>query len=240
MAIGCLALKGFGSGTSKARQRFFKLGALAVESVAIYLGLHPDIRPGDYLVRLRAEGLTGVDALPADADVAAQTQRREKQLRLVLDQTLARLTPAGRTALDYAALLPPDSIPWPLLRALAAREHPDFGVPGSARHPRTADGVAPSASSPALEASAGRQGLNDEVGGGTPPTTGQRRVIPEPSQGGNPNLRPGYPDPWPALRRRLGGLRLLTPGDHAEIARLHRVVRSDRRLSPTTARLWRR
>ena len=139
--------------------------ALAVESVAIYLGLHPDIRPADYLARLRAEGLTGVDALPADADVAAQMQHRDKQLRLVLDQTLAKLTPAERTALDYAALLPPDNIPWPWLRALVAQEHPE-----------------------AL------------------------------------TKRPGYDDPWQTLRRRLEGLRLLTPGDHVEIARLHRMV----------------
>ena len=105
-----------------------------------------------------------MDALPADADVAAQMQHREKQLRLVLDQTPARLSPAERTALDYAALLPPDSIPWPWLRALVEKEHPD-----------------------ALAS------------------------------------RPGYPDPWPALRRRIEGLRLLTPGDHIEVARPTRL-----------------
>ncbi|HRJ11229.1 MAG TPA: hypothetical protein PLP58_21790, partial [Prosthecobacter sp.] len=138
---------------------------LAVESVAIYLGLHPDIRPADYLTRLRAEGLTGVDALPADAGVAAQMQHREKQLRLVLDQTLEKLSPAERTALDYAALLPPESIPWPWLRALVEQEHPDAFA-----------------------------------------------------------TAPGHPDPWPALRRRLEGLRLLTPGDHVNVARLHRMV----------------
>lgn len=138
---------------------------LAIESVAIYLGLHPDIRPADYLARLLAEGLPSVDTLPAGADVAAQMQHREKQLRLVLDQTLARFTPSERTTLDYATLLPPDNIPWPWLRLLVEEEHPD-----------------------ALAA------------------------------------RPGYPDPWLALRRRLEGLRLLTPGDHPEIARLHRLV----------------
>jgi tetratricopeptide (TPR) repeat protein len=138
---------------------------LAVESVAIYLGLHPDIRPADYLGRLRAEGLPTVDELPTDADVAAQMQHREKQIRVVLGQTLARLAPPERTALDYAALLPPDSVPWPWLHALVQRRHPD-----------------------ALA------------------------------------TRPGYPDPWRTLRRRLEGLRLLTPGDHPEIARLHRIV----------------
>ena len=36
--------------------------------------------------------------------------------------------------------------------------------------------------------------------------------------------RPGYDDPWQTLRRRLEGLRLPTPGDHVEIARLHRMI----------------
>ncbi len=52
---------------------------LAVESVALYLGLHSEIRPADYLARLRAEGLTGVDSLSADAEVSAQMEHREKQ-----------------------------------------------------------------------------------------------------------------------------------------------------------------
>jgi tetratricopeptide (TPR) repeat protein len=138
---------------------------LAVESVAIYLGLHPEIRPADYLARLRAEGLPSVDNLPTHANVAAQMQHREKQLRLVLDPTLTGLTPPERTALDYAALLPPDSIPWPWLRELVSQEHPDA-----------------------------------------------------------PTTRDGYPAPWTALRRRLEGLRLLTPGDHPEVSRIHRLV----------------
>ncbi|MEY4178148.1 MAG: regulatory protein afsR, partial [Planctomycetota bacterium] len=138
---------------------------LAVESVAIYLGLHPEIRPADYLARLRQEGLTGVDSLPADASVSAQMQHREKQLRIVLDQTLARLTAAERTALNYAALLPPYNIPWPWLRAAVTQQHPEDFV-----------------------------------------------------------TRPGYADPWSELRRRLEGLRLLTPGDHLETCHLHRMV----------------
>lgn len=36
--------------------------------------------------------------------------------------------------------------------------------------------------------------------------------------------RPGYADPWSELRRRLEGLRLLTPGDHLETCLLHRMV----------------
>ncbi|MBX7212287.1 MAG: toll/interleukin-1 receptor domain-containing protein [Verrucomicrobiaceae bacterium] len=154
-----------------ARQIARDLGGftLAIESVAIHLGLHGHIRPAGYLARLRAEGLVSVDALPADADVAAQMEHREKQLALVLEQTLKMLGAAEHgpalTALHYAALLPPDSIAWPWLRALVEQEHPE-----------------------ALA------------------------------------TRPGYPDPWATLRRRLEGLRLLTPADHPELARLHRMV----------------
>jgi tetratricopeptide (TPR) repeat protein len=138
---------------------------LAVESVAIYLGLHPEIRPVEYLARLRTEGASSADCLPGDVDVAAQIQHREKRLRVILDQTLSQLTPPERAALDYSAFLPPDSIPWSWLRALLLAEYPE-----------------------------------------------------------TPAALPGYPDPWLSLHRRLEGLRLLTPGDFPDIARMHRLV----------------
>ena len=149
-----------------AREIVRELGGftLAVEAVALYLGLHPDVRPAAFLARLRREGPSHVD-LGGEPDVAAQMLHREKQLALVLDATLQRLDPPARTALDYAALLPPDSVPWPWLRALVEREHPE-----------------------ALQ------------------------------------REEGYGDPWLAVQRRLEGLRLLTPGDHEQIARLHRLV----------------
>ena len=137
--------------------------ALAVESIAIYLGLHPEIRPSDYLARLRAEGLPSVDEL-MDADVIAQMHHREKQLHVVLEQTLTRLKPSERAVLAYAALLPPEVVPWMWLKLLLGKDDPE-----------------------ALA------------------------------------TRPGYPDPWPAVRRRLEGLRLLTSGDHPDIARMHRM-----------------
>jgi hypothetical protein len=201
---------------------------LAVESVAIYLGLHPDIRPAAYLARLRAEGLTGVDALPADADVAAQMQHREKQLRLVLDQTLARLTPAERTALDYAALLPPDSIPWPWLRELVAQEHKEMRDPDAERqrmlrqfqneNPQMAALLDALTQQPELIALLKSQTPADA------PEEHRQALAELEKLVARPAARAGYPDPWPALRRRLEGLRLLTPGDHVEVARLHRMV----------------
>ncbi|MBK9140380.1 MAG: SEL1-like repeat protein [Verrucomicrobia bacterium] len=168
-----------------ARELVHELGGftLTLESVALYLGLHPDIRPAAYLKRLRKEGLPSADALGADPDVATQTRHREKQLALVLDATLQKLAPAERATLDYAALLPPDNIPWPWLRAVVARELPDA--------------------------------LREEE---------------------------GYPDPWLGIRSRLEGLRLLTPTNHPELARLHRMVAAQLRegLSRNAAEMLRR
>lgn len=138
---------------------------LAVESVAVHLALHPEIRPGAYLSRLRADGLGALEEVTANAPVAAQMRHREKQLQVVLDQMLEGMTEEVRSTLGYAALLPPDHIPMPWLRAMVAAEHPETG-----------------------------------------------------------RARPGHADPWAALRRRLEGMRLLTPGEHAETARLHRLV----------------
>ncbi|MEY2881494.1 MAG: regulatory protein afsR [Verrucomicrobiota bacterium] len=138
---------------------------LEVERVAVHLGLNPTLRPADYLAHLRAAGLVSVDALPLGATGEDELHHREKRLALVLDQTLAPLGAAERAALDYAALLPPDSVPWPWLEALVEQDHAD-----------------------ALAA------------------------------------RPGEEEPWAKVRRRLEGLRLLTPGEHPEVARLHRMV----------------
>ena len=149
---------------------------LAVESIGIYLGLHPEIRPADFLQRLRSEGLAGVDSLPADADIGMQMQHREKQLGLVLVQTFSTLSERELAVLDFASLLPPDWIPWPWLRVLVGIDFPEFAQP-----------------------------LDDVLSGvGTSST--------------------GHPDPWMGVRRRLEGLRLLTPGDHPQIAHGHRLV----------------
>lgn len=98
---------------------------LAIECIAVYLGLHPDIRPRDFFLRLQAEGLQSVSALGADADVAVQVQHREKQLRVTLEQTLQLLGPLEKLTLRYAALLPPDGIVLAWLRELAGRGMPE-------------------------------------------------------------------------------------------------------------------
>ena len=150
-----------------AREIVRELGGftLAVEQVAVHLGLHPELAPAAFLAGLRAKGLPRVDLLGQRDDVQAQMLHQQKQLAVILEATLALLDAPARTALQFAALLPPDSVPWPWLKALT-----------SARHPELAQSA------------------------------------------------PDEPDPWVATRRRLEGLRLLTPGDHPELARLHRLV----------------
>lgn len=139
---------------------------LAVEQVALYLGLHSEVAPSAFLASLRQRGLPAADDLPAhDPNLAAQMLTQTKQLSLILDSTLARLDATARTAIEIAARLPPDCVPWPWLRELTEKEHPELR----------------------------RQ---DAFGA----------------------------DPWETVRRRLVGMRLLTPGDDPAIARIHRLV----------------
>lgn len=100
---------------------------LAVEQVAVHLGLHPDVSPSAFLALLQRRGLTMADALPAQvANVAERMRAQSKQLGLILDQTLAQLDRPARTALAFAARLPPDLVPWPWLRELVVAQHPEL------------------------------------------------------------------------------------------------------------------
>lgn len=139
---------------------------LAIEQVAVFLGLHPEIAPSAFLAGLRQKGLTSADRLvERDLDVGGQLLTQTKQLAIILEATLSRLDVPALTALQFAALLPPDSVSWPWLRALTIMRHP---------------------------------AVTDHA--------------------------PDEPDPWLEIRRRLSGLRLLTPGDEPELARIHRLV----------------
>ena len=108
-----------------ARQIVRELGGftLAVEQIAVHLGLHPEITPSAFLATLRARGLPSADALGARPDVQAMMRHQTNQLAVILDATLSRLEPHDVTALRFASLLPPDTVPWPWLKALVASRH---------------------------------------------------------------------------------------------------------------------
>jgi tetratricopeptide (TPR) repeat protein len=153
-----------------ARQIAGMLGGftLAIEQVAVYLGLHPDVTPERLLDALVARGLTYTDSVQ-EMLVAegreGEILHREKRLSLVLQTILAPLRDLERTVLRLAAELPPDAVAWPWVEFLAAAKHP--------------------------------------------------LAIDSP---------PEEPNPMKAVRRRLEGARLLTPGPGPELLRIHRLV----------------
>jgi tetratricopeptide (TPR) repeat protein len=150
-----------------ARELVRSLGGftLAVEQVATYLECYPDISISRFLNRLRLDGLRTGDSVSEQANVAEKIRHREKSLGVILRTTLKSLDRPARTALRVAALLPPDSVPWPWLKEVVTARHSMVG-----------------------------------------------------------KTKPGHPDPWIAVRRKLEGLRLLTPGNEPDVARIHRLV----------------
>jgi len=97
---------------------------LAVEVAANYLGERRGrVTCSDFLQRLRKEGFDQVAP-----DARRSVRHGEKLVGATLEPTLALLKPAESLVLSYAALLPPDLIPLPWLRPLAADEYPGLGV----------------------------------------------------------------------------------------------------------------
>lgn len=100
---------------------------LAVEVAAVYLGeaAEEGVTCGGFLERLRREGVRGLDEAAEDTETGLN--HAEKGLRSTILPTLALLSPVERCVLDYAALLPPDAVAVPWLRALVAGEYPEMG-----------------------------------------------------------------------------------------------------------------
>jgi tetratricopeptide (TPR) repeat protein len=98
---------------------------LAVESAAVYLGQFAnDVTCAAFLARLKKEGLEGLDT--AASQSSEGVLHGEKRLSATLQPTLERLGAAEKLALEFAALLPPDHVPLPWLRALVAKTFPDM------------------------------------------------------------------------------------------------------------------
>jgi hypothetical protein len=98
---------------------------LAVESAAVYLGQFAnDVTCPAFLARLRKEGLEGLDS--AAGQSSEGVLHGEKRLSATLQPTLERLGAAETLVLEFAALLPPDQVPLPWLRALVAKTFPEM------------------------------------------------------------------------------------------------------------------
>jgi tetratricopeptide (TPR) repeat protein len=98
---------------------------LAVESAAVYLGQFAnDVTCAAFLARLKKEGLEGLDTAASQSDVSVR--HGEKRLGATLQPTLERLGAAEKLTLEFAALLPPDQVPLPWLRALVAKTFPEM------------------------------------------------------------------------------------------------------------------
>jgi tetratricopeptide (TPR) repeat protein len=98
---------------------------LAVESAAVYLGQYAnDVTCAGFLARLRKEGLEGLDKAAGQSNETVL--HGEKSLSATLRPTLERLGAAEKLALEFAALLPPDQVALPWLRALVAQSFPEM------------------------------------------------------------------------------------------------------------------
>lgn len=119
-----------------ARQIVRLLGCftLAVESAAVYLGQFAnDVTCAAFLARLKKEGLEGLDT--AATQSSEGVLHGEKRLSATLQPTLERLRATEKLALEFAALLPPDQVPLPWLRALVAKTFPEMERDAEPGHP---------------------------------------------------------------------------------------------------------
>jgi tetratricopeptide (TPR) repeat protein len=92
---------------------------LAVEQIAVFLGLNPELSPASFLARLRELALTSLDTLPG---VEEAIRHQDRALGTVLLDTINRLPGRARDALGIATFLPPDRIPWDWLRDMTRPE----------------------------------------------------------------------------------------------------------------------
>ncbi len=97
---------------------------LAVEVVAVYLAQHAEISAAGYLHRLEREGEPALEGIAAD-DTVQLSRHQQKLIGELLAPTLAGLSGPERLALEYAAFVAPDWVPWPWLRELVGRDDPE-------------------------------------------------------------------------------------------------------------------
>jgi len=100
--------------------------ALAVELVAAYVAAHP----GASCARLAGGlGLKDLEKIAGDEDVKLKLHNHQRRIDAVLGPVLDGLGAVERRAMEYAALLPPDQVALPWLRALVEADFPDDLAP---------------------------------------------------------------------------------------------------------------
>ncbi len=138
---------------------------LAMEVVAVYLWQTPEVSYSGYAARVGAEGLGAVEGVAMEEGVEL-TRHHETVLSQLLAPTLDSLDSTETLIVNYAALLPPERIAFPWLKALIGQTDARFSGP----------------------------------------------------------VKPGYPDQWKQIERRLLGLRILTEGEETRLARMPRLT----------------
>lgn len=99
---------------------------LAVEAVAGFLALHPDISLAAFRENFDADGFAGQHEAPATEAGDIKITPTQSLLARSFLPLLNSLSVGERCALRFAALLPPDYIPLPWLCSLVAHEYPEI------------------------------------------------------------------------------------------------------------------
>lgn len=113
----------------KAKEIVKMLGCftLAVEVAALYLyERRGQISCADFLELLRREG--SISALDIAGSKTKTSLIHTKLITSTLAPTLDILPDSEKLILNYASLLPPDSVPIPWLRALVSKDYPEFAT----------------------------------------------------------------------------------------------------------------
>lgn len=102
---------------------------LAIELIGAWLGEHPDRTYADVKKELHDNLHEALDDVASDPSTELRRHNHERRLSVVLNYTLNDLSDPERRILEYAALLPPDSVPRPWLEHLVTEDYPAIGKP---------------------------------------------------------------------------------------------------------------
>jgi hypothetical protein len=104
--------------------------ALAVEVVAVFLRENPGVSYREFAGSLERDGFTLLEDQASPAARGRLEWHEESGIARLLEPNLAALGPAELRAVEYAAFLPPDNVPFPWLRDLLLADFPDLAPTG--------------------------------------------------------------------------------------------------------------